>query len=719
MVKNRSGIVLGLLFYMAMGMAQQQLTLEDLIPGGKTHFKYVPENIQGLQWWGERCIVPEIDQVNCIDAVTGKEAELFQRAEVNKVLEEAGLKPVQHFYGVSFPLPDRPVVLLTSRQEDTVFYIYYNFNDHAVEKVIAGGGNSDLHPTTGQLVYTVSGSLYYNNGTAKTEACLIEAAEEGVVYGEAVHRHEFGITKGTFWNPEGTRVAFYKMDERMVSSYPLVDISGRISVLHPVKYPMAGMESHKVAIGIYDPVGRTTVYLNTGDPTDRYFTNISWSPDGNFLYLIELNRAQNHAKLCRYSAITGELDRVVFEEQHPRYVEPQHPIVFLPWNDQQFIYQSQQDGYNHLYLYDVSGKLVRQLTQGEWIVKELLGFNEKQKEVLISTTEISPLQANLYRVDTGNGRRMLVGDPVGVHNVRISRSGRYVIDNWSSPDIPRKVEIIDTYSGQSRELLTANDPYSGVSMPLIEVGTIKAADNETDLYYRLVKPVEMEPGRKYPVIVYVYGGPHAQLVTGGWQSGVRGWDLYMALNGYVVFTLDNRGSSNRGIEFENVTFRYLGIEEGKDQIKGVDFLKSLPYVDESRIGVHGWSFGGHMAAALLLRYPDVFKVGVAGGPVIDWKYYEVMYGERYMDTPEENPEGYQVTNLNNLAGNLQGKLLIIHDDMDDICVPQHTISFIKACVDAGTFPDLFIYPGHGHNVRGSDRVHLYEKVTRYFEEHLK
>ena len=251
-----------------------------------------------------------------------------------------------------------------------------------------------------------------------------------------------------------------------------------------------------------------------------------------------------------------------------------------------------------------------------------------------------------------------------------------------------------------------------------DLHVVKTADGKTDLYYRLIKPADFDPAKKYPAIVYVYGGPHAQMITNGWMNNARGWDIYMANKGYIMFSLDNRGSSNRGLEFENATFRQLGIEEGKDQVKGVEFLKSQPYVDGERIGVHGWSFGGHMTTALMLRYPEIFKVGVAGGPVIDWGYYEVMYGERYMDTPESNPEGYKECNLRNLAGQLKGHLLIIHDDHDDTCVPQHTLSFMKACVDARTYPDLFIYPCHKHNVAGRDRVHLHEKITRYFEQNL-
>ena len=396
-----------------------------------------------------------------------------------------------------------------------------------------------------------------------------------------------------------------------------------------------------------------------------------------------------------------------------------HPISFLPWDATKFIYQSQRDGFNHLYLYDTEGKLIRQLTEGDWLVQDILGFDAKKKEMIIASTECSPLQSNFFRVNLKNGKRVLLGTADGVHRGILNPSGTYLIDNYSSPDVPRNISILNTQSGKSIPLLTATDPFDGFRMPVIETGTIKAADGVTDLYYRLIKPADMEAGKKYPAIVYVYGGPHAQMINGSWQYGARGWDIYMANKGYVMFCLDNRGSENRGREFEDVTFRHLGIEEGKDQVKGVEFLQSLPYVDGNLIGVHGWSFGGHMTTALLLRYPDLFKVGVAGGPVIDWSYYEIMYGERYMDTPQSNPEGYDQTNLKKLAGNLKGHLLIIHDDHDDTCVPQHTLSFMKACIDARTYPDLFIYPNHKHNVMGRDRVHLHEKITRYFEDYLK
>ena len=714
MIKRGYLLLMGLLqaLFITNVMAQELKTptLEDLIPGGET-YRYA-ENLYGLQWWGDECIKPGIDTLFVINPKTGKEKTITTREIVNKVLEENQSGKLQHFHSVSFPWSDKEQMLIKLPGK----YIVYDFKNNQIVSTTAlkkEAANQDYCTTTGNVAYTVGNNLYINENAITDES-------EGVVCGQSVHRNEFGISKGTFWSPKGNLLAFYRMDESMVTQYPLVDITQRIAEVNNIRYPMAGMTSHLVTIGIHNPSNGKTLYLKAGDPTDRYFTNISWAPDEKSLYLIELNRDQNHAKLCQYNAETGELMATLFEETHPKYVEPQQPIVFLPWDATKFIYQSQRDGFNHLYLYDTTGKLIRQLTEGKWLVSDILGFNEKKKEVLFSANDATG--RNNFSVNIRTGERSLpfsmYTTTEGVHNAIASNSGRYVIDNYSTPTLPRKIDIIDTQTGKSVNLLTAANPFLGFKMPVIETGTIKAADGVTDIYYRLIKPADMDPNKKYPAIVYVYGGPHAQMVTGGWQNGARGWDIYMANKGYIMFTIDNRGSSNRGLEFENVTFRHLGIEEGKDQVKGVEYLQSLPYVDGNRIGVHGWSFGGHMTTALLLRYPEIFKVGVAGGPVIDWAYYEIMYGERYMDTPQSNPEGYEQCNLKNLAGNLKGHLLIIHDDHDDTCVPQHTLSFMKACIDARTYPDLFIYPGHKHNVMGRDRIHLHEKITRYFEENL-
>ncbi|MDL2212773.1 S9 family peptidase [Bacteroides sp. OttesenSCG-928-D19] len=690
-------------------MSQPTPTLEELIPGG-SKYRFA-ENIYGLQWWGDVCIKPTIDKVLAIDPASGKETELFTLSQVNEVLEKQEISKLNHLYSIKFLWPNAPRVLISKPGK----YIVYDFGQHCIthtREMQDMAANADYEHHSGNVAYTIKNNLYVNNDA-------VTAEPEGIVCGQSVHRNEFGINKGTFWSPEGNLLAFYRMDESMVAQYPLVDTGARIAEVNNIRYPMAGMTSHKVTVGIYNVANRETIFLDLGDTTDRYFTNISWSPDAKSIYLIELNRDQNHAKLCQYNAVTGQLVKVLFEETHAKYVEPLQAIAFLPWNDTQFIYQSRRDGFNHIYLYNTDGQLLKQLTQGNWEVRNVVGFDKRRKELLISSTEVLPIQSNLFKVNIATSKRTPVDNAEGMHHAQLSQSGRYIIDSYSSPTTPRTIEVTDTQKKKNITLLTAQNPFEGYKLPAIETGTIKAADGVTDLYYRLVKPVDFDETRRYPTIIYVYGGPHSQMVNNSWQYGVRGWDIYMATLGYVMFTIDNRGTSYRGLEFENCTFRRLGIEECKDQVEGVKFLQSLPYVDANRIGVHGWSYGGHMTTALMLRQPDLFKVGVAGGPVIDWKYYEIMYGERYMDSPQTNAEGYEETNLKNMAGNLKGHLLIIHDDHDDTCVPQHTLSFMKACVDARTYPDLFIYPGHKHNVMGRDRVHLHQKITTYFEDYLK
>ena len=704
-------------------------TLEDLIPGGET-YRYT-DNLYGLQWWGDTAMKPGIDSLVAIRPKDGSESLLFTRDDVNRALEAEGLGKLTQLYVLSFPWKAETKALFRLHGK----YIAYDWTAKTavmMRDVDPKAANIDFNTESGHVAYTLGNNLYVDGEAVTREP-------EGVVCGQTVHRNEFGISKGTFWSPAGNLLAFYRMDERMVTEYPLVDITARVGKVDPVRYPMAGMTSHRVQMGIYDPATRQTVYLETGDPTDRYFTNISWSPDGQNLFLIELNRDQNHAKLCRYDVKTGRMLEVLYEEEHPKYVEPQTPIVFLPWDDTKFLLQSQRDGYNHLYLFDLSRRFYpeprttafgttytteyrhTQLTEGPWLVQSLVGFNEKKKEIYFTATKESPMQSNIYKVRAKGGDPVRLDEGKGVHSVQLSASGTYLLDNYSTPDVPRAIDITSTAGSKpaARRIFTASDPFRGLVMPQVETGTMTAADDSTTLYWRMLKPADFDPAKKYPVIVYVYGGPHAQMLAANWMYAARGGDLYMANRGYILFTIDNRGSSNRGLAFEQCTFRRLGVEECRDQAKAAEWLKSLPYVDGERIGVHGWSFGGHMTTALMLRRPDLYKVGVAGGPVIDWRYYEVMYGERYMDTPQDNPEGYEGSDLKTLAGRLRGKLLLIHDDHDDTCVPQHTLSFLKACVDARTYPDLFIYPCHKHNVIGRDRVHLHEKITRYFDDYLK
>ena len=730
-------LVMSLLLPSAMQAQEKQFTLEDLNFGGENAYKFYPEN-RYTTWWGDRLIRQELDYVAEVDKTNGKEKRLVTLAEINKNAKLNDSTIVRHLYNATFPYPEKPIICVQNSKERFL----YDFRQKKVvwrSGILKADANPDVYGDPQQTslwnsssratAFVAGDQLYVLDSNQKLKKLTSDGSRD-IVYGQSVHRNEFGIDGGLFWSPKGNRLAFYRMDQSMVTDYPLVDIpeidwtpgkgESRIAKAAPDKYPMAGETSHKVTVGVYDLKTGKTIYLHAGDPTDRYFTNIAWSPDEQTIYMFELNRDQNDCRLVSYNALTGDKIAEIYRETDKKYVEPLHPISFLPWNDDEFVMQSQKDGYNHLYLFNKDGKQIKQITSGKWVVMDVLGYNAKQHSIIYESNELNPLQKDVWIVDVNTGKRALMDDSgKGWHNGTLSASGRYILDNYSEPTVPRRIAIIDTENGHRTPYLTAADPWKGYNQPEFSTGTIKAADGVTDLYYRMVKPVGFNPTKKYPTVIYVYGGPHAHNVDARWHWASRSWETYMAQKGYLIFVLDNRGSENRGKDFEQVTFRHLGQEEMKDQMKGVDFLRTLPYVDMNRLGVHGWSFGGFMTISLMTNYPDVFKVGVAGGPVIDWKWYEVMYGERYMDTPQTNPEGYAQTSLLAKAKDLRGKLQIIIGTNDGTVVPQHALSFLKACIAAGTQPDFFVYPGEPHNMRGHQSVHLHERITQYFEDYLK
>ena len=659
-------ILASLLILATQAMAQKLFTLEELNFGGKNYRVSVPQR-WNYSWQEGKLILKDGDKTVQVDPATGKTTDYQEPEKPNRPNPRGLLEWCKASNAAAF-------------LRDNNLWVRY----------------ADGH-----------------------DVQLSEDGSREIVYGQSVHRDEFGIYKGTFWSNNGKKLAFYRMDQSMVADYPQVNTFKREAELEPDKYPMAGMTSHQVTIGIFDLETEKTIYLNVGDPTDRYFTNIAWGPDDKTLYLYELNRDQNHCTLDAYDVATGNKIKTLYTETSDKYVEPLHPITFLPWDSNKFIFWSWKDGFTHLYLMDVNTLKQEQLTSGNWVVKSIAGFCQATKSAIIITKEANVLQRNIYSLSLKTKKRTLLDNGKGVHQANLSEDGLWVLDTWQEPDVPRACAVTNTKTGKSILLQTAPNPWEGWYQPIFESGSVKAEDGITDLYWRMVKPADFDPSKKYPTVVYVYGGPHAHSIEASWHWASRSWETYMAQKGYILFILDNRGSEDRGRDFEQATFRHLGQVEMRDQMSGVNYLKSLPYVDADRIGVHGWSFGGFMTTSLMTTYPDVFKVGVAGGPVIDWKWYEVMYGERYMDTPEQNPEGYEQTSLINKAKNLKGKLQIIIGMNDPTVVPQHALQFLNACAEAGTQPDFFVYPGEGHNMAGHKSVHLHERITQYFEDYLK
>jgi dipeptidyl-peptidase-4 len=579
----------------------------------------------------------------------------------------------------------------------------------------ADAENMDVINDGKRVAYTMKNNLYIADEGKEIQVTNDE--NSGIVNGQIVHRNEFGIFKGTFWSPAGNYLAYYHKDETMVSDYPIVNIDTRIAEVESTKYPMAGMTSEQVTLVIYRMSDGSKVSIKTGEPVDQYLTSVTWGPDEKEIYIGILNRGQNHLKLIKYDIATGEPVKTLLEEKNDKYVEPEHPLYFLPAVPDQFIWYSERDGYQHLYLYKTDGTLVRQLTSGPWVVTTLVGTDPKCTKAYFLATRNSPLNEDVFSVDLKSGTITSLSLNTGVHGPVLNPSGKYFIDIYSDTIVAREYDVIDARGKVVQVISRSEDPLDDYAKCTSHIFRLRAGDG-TDLYCQVITPPEFNPQKKYPAIVYVYGGPHTQLVNNTWLGGTSLFNYYMAQQGYIIFTLDNRGSANRGLDFEQAIFRNLGTIEASDQMVGVNYLKSLSYVDPSRIGITGWSYGGFMTINMMLREPDVFKAGVCGGPVTDWKYYEVMYGERYMDTPEENPDGYKNASLLEKAGNLKGDLLVIHGTSDPTVVWQQSLALMKRFIEEGKLVDYFVYPGHGHGVSGKDRVHLSRKMEKFFAEHL-
>lgn len=704
----------------------QKLTIEETVTGAR---KYAPTSLTAVQWRKDSKSVAYLssDFTNLMEksATSGwTVTTLATKSEFEAALKEA--LPTDEFVLRTFPFTIEWKSNNTFQTEIASKTNQYQVTYDVITKKI-----------TSKIGYALEGSqarfasnsnvawLKDNNIRITSNNTTIEVTNDenpAIVNGsDYVHRQEFGIDRGMWWNASGTQLAYYRKDETMVGNYPIINWNEREAVNKDLKYPMAGMTSEQVTLVLYDVASGKKVTLQTGEPKDQYLTMVSWEPTGKYIFVGVLNRDQNHLKFNKYDASTGAFVKTLFEEKATTWVEPQHALTFVPNNPTQFVYQTDFNGYNQMYLYTTDGKLLKNLGFKDVVVTNLLGFDATNSKINYIGTANNGLDRQLYQVDIKSGKTIQLTTISGTHNASVSSDGLLVLDQYSNATTPNEISILNIKTKMAATtLVKADNPFIGkIDLPRIEMVTLTAADGTTPLNGRLIYPANFDAAKKYPVMVYVYGGSHAQLVTNKWLSGAGYFDMYMAQQGYVVFTLDNRGSDARGKKFCDVTHRNLGVNEMADQMKGVDFLKSKSFVDTNKIGVFGWSFGGFMTTSLLTSQPDTFKVGVAGGPVIDWKYYEIMYGERYMDTPQDNPEGYAKTSLLDKVKNLKGRLLVIHGAQDPVVVQQHSMNFIEASIKGGKQVDYFLYPNHEHNVGGKDRIHMYAKIADYFDVHLK
>lgn len=700
--------------------AQKTLTVAEAVLKQRTAL--APAKLQQLNWIPGSALFYYVDAKENVstlfvgDAKTGENKAVLTINELNTALKTKNIAELKDFSmlkfysanSFSFEKDNKNIKVDISTKSISSITDLPNLPETAENNDEASNGN---------IAYTVGDNLFvYSNGVS---TAVSKDGSFDVVYGKSVHREEFGINKGIFWSPNGNLLAFYRMDQTNVTAYPIMEIGDRPASARMIKYPMAGDSSHYVTVGIYNPANKTLVYLKTGSPKEQYLTNIAWSPDEKLVYIAVLNRDQNHLKYNCYNASTGEFVKTLFEEKDEKYVQPMHSALFVPGKPNQFVWQSERDGFEHLYLYDTDGKLIKQLSKGNWVVTATNGFDAKGENLFFTATIESPVTRHFCKVNLKTGKVEQITSGTGTHTALVSADGAYVLDHFQSLDVPREQSVYSCKDKKKIKVLKNSDnPLKDYALGKLSVFTINAIDG-TPLYARQFLPVNFDSTKKYPAVVYLYGGPNSQLINNTWNGGGDLWFQYMAEQGYVVFTIDSRGSDNRGKLFEQATFRNLGVTETNDQLTGINYLRKKSWIDTSNMVLYGWSFGGFMTTNIMVKHPHLFKVAIAGGPVIDWKYYEIMYTERYMDTPQINPEGYKNSDLTKYAQNLKGHLLMIHGTEDPVVVWQHSLLFAKACVDKSVLLDYFVYPGHEHNVLGKDRAHLYEKITDYIFTHIK
>lgn len=681
---------------------QKELSISDAVMG--YYNGLYPLGVENLNWVqnSNRYYYTDDDKLIIVDADKENPNKEITLAEFQKRFPKLNRIPsMKNFDEENFTIQSGEflsVINLNNGQSQTI-NLSQNYE------------NIDFSPKSKAVAFTVDNGLYIKKFDNQT-LVVKENKDKNIISGQAIHRSEYGIHKGTFWSPEGNYLAFYEKDETQVTDYPLVDIDTTPARLKNIKYPMAGQGSEKAKVGIYDLKNKKLIYLDINTEDEHYLTNLGWSPDEKHILLAEINRATTRFDFNLYDAKSGKKIRTIFSEENERWVEPEHTSFFIPSRKNEFLFISQRDGFNNIYHYNINGKLIQQLTKVKWVIKDILGFNGN--EVIFEGTGEDGRENHIYKVNLKSKKITNLTPEAGTHQAVLNDNGTYLIDSYSSYDVAGITQIVNVKTGARKLINQAENPLKEYKLGEIDPVEILAADGKTKLYANLIKPANFDENKKYPVLVYVYGGPHAQLVTNSFLGGTDMWfSAFATQEDYLVFTLDNRGSAYRGFEFESVIHRQLGENEIQDQMKGVEYLKSLKYVDSSRMAVYGWSFGGFMASSLMLKKPGVFTTGVAGGPVTDWSLYEVMYGERYMDTPQENPEGYQNSNLANHITNLKGKLMLITGSIDNVVVPQHSLRMMQEAVTKNIPIDFFEYPMHEHNVYGYDRIHLIEKIASY------
>ena len=679
------------------------LSIEDVVLNRELSPKTFP-----VQWVGQSDSYSTVEGETLVatDARNNKKRTIISLEELNSILST----DFKRFPAYAWE-DDNSLIVNAHSQRNIIDLKTRKVS--AAYKIPVGANLTRQSGKGGIYAYTKENNLFCFDGEREHQITNFE--DKNIVCGQSVSRNEFGISGGIFFSPDGKKIAFYQKDESRVTDFPLLDINTRTGTLRNIKYPMNGMDSEHVSLGVYDIASGKTTYLNVTDfDAERYLTCITWSPDSERIYIQVLDRAQKNIHLNSYNASTGEFLKQILSEHNDRWVEPQYQLVFLKNDPSRFIYSTDnRDGFWNLYICNDEGKVER-LTKVNADVKYVA---QDDKFVYYTSAEVSPAESHLFKVEIASGKATRLTKEAGWHEPVMSKSGKFYLDTYSSLNVPRVVDLGRTDLKPSRELFRAEDPTVGYNFCNIELGKIKSADGKFDNFYRLIKPLDFDPTKKYPVVMLQYSGPTSQRVLNNWR---KRFGYVLADAGYLVVNVDGRGTNARGREWRNATYMQLGVKEAEDQISAAQYLKSLPYVDANRMAICGWSYGGYQTLMCLSKQQEmVWQCGIAIAPVTSWRLYDSAYTERFMRRPQVNDFGYEGTDLMKMAGDLTGELLIVHGLADDNVHAQNTLLYTDALVKAGKQFEMQLYVDDNHSIRKpANSEHLHKRIMLFLQNKL-
>ncbi|GAB2724280.1 peptidase S9 [Hymenobacter frigidus] len=713
--------------------AQQKLplTLEDI--WAKPTFRAAA--VPGFNWMNDGRYYSALDAGSLVqyEVTTGKAVQTLVTAAE---LQLPGTDKPLAVDGYSFNANEQKILFTTAtepiyRRSARASYYVFDRGTKKLTPLSAGGkqGYATYSPDGQRVAFTRDNNVYVTDlATMQETAVTTNGVKNNLINGSTdwVYEEEFGFAQGFFWSPDSKQIAYYTFDESQVPEYDMQEWGELYPKENRFKYPKAGEKNSVVSVSSYDVASARTNKMDVGPVADQYIPRVMWTAVPNLLSIQRLNRLQNKLEILHADANTGKT-RVVLTDTNAAYVEINDDLNYLA-GGKQFLFTSEKDGYQHLYLHDMDGKQVRQLTKGPWEISAINGFNPKTGFVYFTSTEGSALQRHLYRVNLkGSGKQRISEAGNGTDVVNLSPDTKYFLNTHSSAGVPAVVSLREGATGKLVKTLEDNaklrQTLAQYDLGKFEFLTFKTSEG-VDLNAWMIKPSNFDPAKQYPVLMHVYGGPSfgsgsSQTVLDNYGGSNYLWHQMLAEKGYIVVSVENRGTSGRGSAFRKATYANLGKLETIDQGEGAKYLASLPYVDKSRIGIWGWSYGGYMTSLAMTKNPDLFKMGIAVAPVTNWRYYDTVYTERYLKTPQENPGGYDENSPVQFAQNMKGKFLLVHGTGDDNVHFQNSIAFVDAMIKANKDYQTLYYPNRNHGIGGGNtRLHLYRQMTNFVTQNL-